>query len=45
MTAGDHRKRIEWDPAIAASAAALAGWALDANGYVAEKRFVDRAQR
>lgn len=45
MTAGDHRKRIEWDPGVCASAAAKAGWAVDANGYVAEKRFVDRAQR
>lgn len=45
MTAGDHRKQIEWDPGVCASAAAKAGWAIDANGYVAEKRFVDRAQR
>ena len=45
MTAGDHRKRIEWDPSVCTSAAAQAGWAVDANGYVAEKRFVDRAQR
>lgn len=45
LTAGDHRKRIEWDPEICAAAAAQTGWAIDANGYVAEKRFVDRAQR
>jgi hypothetical protein len=45
MTAGDHRKRIEWDADVVARAAVDAGWALDANGYVAEKRFVDRAQR
>lgn len=45
LTAGDHRKRIEWDPEVCVSAAAKAGWAIDANGYVAEKRFVDRAQR
>ncbi|MEI6026625.1 MAG: hypothetical protein WCT47_08045 [Betaproteobacteria bacterium] len=45
MTAGDHRKRIEWDPTVCTHAATETGWALDANGYVAEKRFVDRAQR
>jgi hypothetical protein len=45
MTAGDHRKHIEWDPGVCTSAATQAGWAVDANGYVAEKRFVDRAQR
>ena len=45
MTAGDHRKHIEWDPGVCARAAEQAGWAVDANGYVAEKRFVDRAQR
>lgn len=44
MTAGDHRKRIEWDTDVLAAAAA-AGWAHDANGFVAEKRVVDRAQR
>ncbi len=43
MTAGDHRKRIEWDPAVV-QAAARAGLAIDANGYVGDKRFVDRAQ-
>jgi quercetin dioxygenase-like cupin family protein len=45
MTAGDHRKRIEWDAGVAARAAADRGWSIDANGYVAEKRFVERAQR
>jgi hypothetical protein len=45
MTAGDHRKRIEWDADVAARAAADRGWSIDANGYVAEKRFVERAQR
>lgn len=45
ITAGDHRKHIQWDPAVCARAAAQAGWAVDASGYVAEKRFVDRAQR
>ena len=44
LTAGDHRKRIEWDPAVVESAARQ-GLAIDANGYVAPKRFVDRAQR
>lgn len=44
MTAGDHRKRIEWDPQVLA-AARECGWALDADGCVAERRFVERAQR
>ena len=44
MTAGDGRKLIEWDAEVVAAAAA-AGWAMDANGYVALKTFVDRAQR
>jgi quercetin dioxygenase-like cupin family protein len=43
LTAGDHRKRITWDPAIEA-AAALQDQAIDANGFVAPKRFVERAQ-
>jgi len=43
MTAGDHRKRIQWAPAVV-EAAAQAGWALDASGFVAPKRYVDRAQ-
>ena len=44
MTSGDHRKRIEWSDAVV-QAAAGQDRALDANGYVAPKRFVDRAQR
>jgi hypothetical protein len=44
LTAGDHRKHIEWDAAVT-HAAAQQGLALDASGFVAPKRFVDRAQR
>lgn len=44
MTPGDARKRIEWAPDVV-QAAALAGRAIDANGYVAPKRFTDRSQR
>jgi hypothetical protein len=44
LTSGDHRKRIEWAQPVR-TAAAEAGWIHDANGYVAEKRFVDRSQR
>jgi quercetin dioxygenase-like cupin family protein len=44
FTAGDHRKRIVWDEATV-QAAASAGLAIDANGYVGARRFVDRAQR
>jgi hypothetical protein len=44
LTSGDHRKRIEWDPAVVESAARH-DLAIDANGHVAPKRFVDRAQR
>ena len=44
LTAGDHRKRIEWDPAVV-EAAAAADRAIDANGCVAPKRFTDRSQR
>ena len=44
MTAGDHRKRIEWDAGVEAAAAAM-GLARDASGFVAPKTFVDRAQR
>ena len=43
MTAGDGRKRIDWSPEVRADAAA-AGFAHDASGFVAPKRFVDRAQ-
>ena len=44
MTAGDHHKRITWDETTRA-AAARAGVAHDANGFVAAKPFVDRAQQ
>jgi hypothetical protein len=44
LTSGDHRKRIDWAPEVN-EAAALAGWARDANGHVAMKRFTDRSQR
>ncbi|MFM2187874.1 MAG: hypothetical protein RIR43_2446 [Pseudomonadota bacterium] len=44
MTAGDHRKQIEWDEGVV-RAAAEEGWALDADGCVALQRFVERAQR
>jgi hypothetical protein len=44
MTAGDHRKRIEWDEQVL-TRARDSGWALDADGCVAERRIVERAQR
>ena len=44
MTAGDHRKRIHWDESVL-TAAHASGWAHDADGCVAERRFVERAQR
>ncbi len=44
LTSGDHRKRIEWDAAVTAAAGRL-GRAIDANGYVGPKRFIDRSQR
>jgi hypothetical protein len=44
MTAGDHRKRIQWDEPVL-TAAHASGWAHDADGCVAERRFVERAQR
>ena len=44
MTPGDERKRITWAPEVTA-AAALAGWGIDANGYVGLKRYIDRSQR
>jgi quercetin dioxygenase-like cupin family protein len=43
MAAGDARKRITWCDSVA-QAAAAAGWVHDANGFVAERRFVERAQ-
>lgn len=44
MTQGDHRKAIEWCPTVV-DHAATHGWSIDANGCVAPKQFVDRAQR
>ena len=44
MTAGDHRKRIQWDDSVLKRAQEQ-GWALDADGCVAERHFVERAQR
>ena len=44
MTPGDARKKITWTPEVV-DAAAQAGYSIDANGYVALKRFTDRSQR
>jgi hypothetical protein len=44
MTPGDARKKITWAPEVV-DAAAQAGYSIDANGYVALKRFTDRSQR
>ena len=44
MMPGDARKTIEWAPE-AVAAAAQAGFAIDANGYVAPKCYTDRSQR
>lgn len=44
MTPGDGRKTVHWVPEVV-QAAAQAGYAVDANGYVAPKRFTDRSQR
>jgi quercetin dioxygenase-like cupin family protein len=44
MTPGDGRKTVAWLPETV-QAAAHAGYAVDANGYVALKRFTDRSQR
>ena len=44
MTAGDHRKRITWGEHVK-TAAAGAGLAHDASGFVAPNAFVSRAQR
>jgi quercetin dioxygenase-like cupin family protein len=44
MTPGDHRKNLVWDDAVV-QAAGSANRAIDANGYVAPKNFVDRSQR
>ena len=43
MTPGDGRKTVDWAPDVV-QAAAAADHCLDANGYVALKRFVDRSQ-
>jgi quercetin dioxygenase-like cupin family protein len=44
MTPGDHRKNLVWDDTVL-QAAGNANRAIDANGYVAPKNFVDRSQR
>ena len=44
MSSGDARKPIHWHEDVVAAAAEI-GFAIDANGYVAEKRFTDRSQR
>jgi mannose-6-phosphate isomerase-like protein (cupin superfamily) len=44
MSAGDGRKMIEW-PASTLQAAGDRDVGVDANGYVAPRRFTDRAQR
>ena len=44
MAPGDGRKTITWSPEVVAAAAAQ-DRAIDANGFVAPKRFVDRSQR
>jgi quercetin dioxygenase-like cupin family protein len=44
MTPGDARKRIHWSSEVI-DAAGRAGYSMDANGYVALKRFTDRSQR
>ena len=44
ITAGDHRKVIEWDEAVV-NQAAQHDWAIDASGYVAPLRFISRAQK
>lgn len=44
LTSGGHRKRIEWDASVVAAAGRL-DTAVDADGFLAPKRFVDRAQR
>ncbi len=44
LTAGDHRKAIEWDADVV-QAAATHGLAIDANGFVGARRFIERAQR
>jgi mannose-6-phosphate isomerase-like protein (cupin superfamily) len=43
MTSGDGRKRITWADNVI-EAAGRKGKAVDANGYVGQKHFIDRAQ-
>ena len=43
ITAGDARKRILWSDDVLQAAGKL-GHAVDANGYVGSKYFIDRAQ-
>lgn len=44
MTPGDHRKDLVWHEEVVQAAGRL-DRAVDANGYVAPKHFVDRSQR
>lgn len=44
VTSGDEKKKIEWTVDVV-TAAADAGWTVDANFCMAPKRFVDRSQR
>jgi quercetin dioxygenase-like cupin family protein len=44
MTPADHKKAVHWAPDVQ-QAAAQAGYAIDANGFVALKKFTDRSQR
>lgn len=46
MTAGDGRKRIEWSSDVIQAAGKVGQWghAMDANGFVGTKYFIDRAQ-
>ncbi len=44
MTPGDGRKTIHWAPEVIAAAGEM-DQAVDANGFVGRKRFVDRSQR
>jgi hypothetical protein len=44
MTAGDGRKTISWSEEVIVAAAAK-GCAIDADGFVGVKRFIDRSQR
>lgn len=43
VTAGDERKRVTWADEVVQAAGQL-GHAIDANGYVGPKYFIDRAQ-